>query len=145
METAIISQIPEQPFGLQLSGGIDSTVILSALKNESGLQQIYSVDVNHPKMSELEWQKEALRVLKSKHARQMCVIDAADLSLAGLRNVCVGQDLPYFHPNYIGADQMAERARSQGLKVLFSGEGADEMFGGIDGSGGWQQFNAPFL
>ena len=130
VETAIISQIPEQPFGLQLSGGIDSTVILSALKNESGLQQIYSVDVNHPKMSELEWQKEALRVLKSKHARQMCVIDAADLSLAGLRNVCVGQDLPYFHPNYIGADQMAERARSQGLKVLFSGEGADEMFGG---------------
>ena len=82
VETAIISQIPEQPFGLQLSGGIDSTVILSAPKNESGLQQIYSVDVNHPKMSELEWQKEALRVLKSKHARQMCVIDAADLSLA---------------------------------------------------------------
>ena len=91
--------IPEQPFGLQLSGGIDSTVILSALKNESGLQQIYSVDVNHPKMSESEWQKK-LSVLKSKHARQMCVIDAADLSLAGLRNVCVGQDLPYFPQLY---------------------------------------------
>lgn len=130
VQIAIRSQVPKQPFGLQLSGGIDSTVLLSALSKETGLRDIFSVDVNHAQMSESEWQKTALGVLQSKQTHHMCVINAKDLSLTGLRDVCVDQDLPYFHPNYIGADQMAKKARSQGLKVLFSGEGADEIFGG---------------
>ena len=47
VELAIRSQVPKQTFGLQFSGGIDSTVLLSALGKEMGLRDIFSVDVNH--------------------------------------------------------------------------------------------------
>jgi len=39
-------------------------------------------------------------------------------------------DLPIYHPNDVSLHYIAEKAKFDGIKVLLSGEGADELFGG---------------
>ncbi len=39
-------------------------------------------------------------------------------------------DLPIYHPNDVSLHYIAEKAKLDGVKVLLSGEGADELFGG---------------
>lgn len=44
-------------------------------------------------------------------------------------------DLPIYHPNDVSLHYIAEKAKLDGIKVLLSGEGADELFGGYS----WHQ------
>ena len=40
------------------------------------------------------------------------------------------EDLPLLHPNSVGIHLISQRAKEEGISVLLSGEGADELFGG---------------
>ena len=42
-------------------------------------------------------------------------------------------DLPIYHPNDISLHYVAQKAHSDEIKVLLSGEGVDELFGGYSG------------
>jgi asparagine synthase (glutamine-hydrolysing) len=49
------SQKPDIPYGVLFSGGIDSTFILDRCADDPHFFGAYSVDVNHPEMSERGW------------------------------------------------------------------------------------------
>lgn len=121
-------QLPSIEFGLQLSGGIDSTLLLSFLSKSRSFFGTYAVNVNDSEMSEKSWQDIAVANFGSGKSRRVINLGVDDFQVAKIRDVISTSDLPFFHPSFIGATLMARQANDDGLKVLISGEGADELF-----------------
>ena len=128
LERTIESQKPAIAYGVMFSGGIDSTLLLDRCAEDRNLTGAYSVNVQHPDMSERPWQEHALGCLGLGPKWRVVELDSADLSVAGLTAVSAGLDYPLFHPNFVGSLLLTRRAAEDGLKVLLSGEGADEVF-----------------
>ena len=124
----IDSQKPTIPYGVLFSGGLDSTLILDRLANDNNFHGAYSVDVDHPDMSEKYWQDYAVQVVGIKDKHQKVRLQKNDLSVGNLLKIAQELDHPLFHPNFIGSFLLTRRAAEDGLKVLISGEGADELF-----------------
>ncbi len=122
------SQKPNISYGVLFSGGIDSTFILDRCAADRHFFGAYSVDVNHPDMSERSWQELAVRTLKVENRYRRIDLRQEDFSLEGIQKVARGLDCPLFHPNFIGSFLLTRAAADDGLKVLLSGEGADELF-----------------
>lgn len=122
------SQKPAIPYGVLFSGGLDSTLILDQSANDNNFYGAYSVDVDHPDMSEKHWQDYAIQVVGIKDKHQKVKLQKSDLSVDNILKVAQDLDHPLFHPNFIGSFLLTRRAAEDGLKVLISGEGADELF-----------------
>ncbi len=126
--STIESQKPAIKYGVLFSGGLDSSLILSRCADDKRFATAYSVDVNHADMSERPWQDYAASLLAVDHRVKRVVLDKQDLSLENMAAIARGIDHPLFHPNYIGSYLLTRAASEDGLKVLLSGEGADELF-----------------
>jgi len=79
-------------------------------------------------MSERRWQEYVVEALRVPEKCRRVVIGKADLSVERIAGLSEGLDYPLFHPNFIGSLLLTRRAAQDGLKVLLSGEGADELF-----------------
>jgi asparagine synthase (glutamine-hydrolysing) len=124
----IDSQKPEIPYGILFSGGLDSTFILNRCVEDNHLSGAYSVDVDHAEMSERRWQEYVLDVLDLKRKYRKVELRKEHLSVENIAKISEGLDYPLFHPNFIGSFWLTRMAAEDGLKVLISGEGADELF-----------------
>ena len=119
--------LSDVPVGVFLSGGIDSSTILAHLVQERG-KGVPAFAVGHidPQFDE------------SRYARATCerlgaeiyplVLQEPDLA-EGLRRVGEGLDEPLGDASTIPTHLLALHARRR-VKVVLSGEGADEMFAG---------------
>lgn len=121
-------QKPTISYGVLFSGGLDSTLILDRSANDENFRGAYSVNVDHPDMSEKYWQDYAVQLVGIKDKHQKIKLQKDDLSVDNLLKVAQELDHPLFHPNFIGSFLLTRRAAEDGLKVLISGEGADELF-----------------
>jgi asparagine synthase (glutamine-hydrolysing) len=124
----IDSQKPEIPFGVMFSGGLDSTLILDRCVEDRRMLGAYSVDVRHRDMSERQWQEYVIDRLNLKTKYRRIEFCKDDLSVENLAKMSGGLDYPLFHPNFVGSLLLTRMASEDGLKVLLSGEGADELF-----------------
>jgi asparagine synthase (glutamine-hydrolysing) len=124
----IDEQKPEIPYGVLFSGGLDSTLILDRCVCDKNLFGAYSIDVGHPEMSERPWQTYAIETLGVTDKYRCIELDKKSLSLENIAKISSGLDHPMFHPNFVGSFLIARMAADDGLKVLLSGEGADELF-----------------
>ncbi len=113
--------------GCQLSGGIDSSLVnLYASRNVTSPMHAFSVTLADPRFSEEPWIREAAsKASVTAHAYRMGATDFA----AALERAAWHLDQPLNHPNSLGLFFLAEHA-SKRVKVLLSGEGADELMGG---------------
>lgn len=125
---ATTTQLPDLDYGLQFSGGVDSTFLLSLINKSANFLGTYSVNVNDPEMSEKYWQDIAISNFGSGKLRRVIDLGVEDFQPNNLRDVAAASDLPFFHPSFLGSTMMAKKASDDGLKVLISGEGADEIF-----------------
>lgn len=128
LNSTIESQKPTIRFGVLFSGGLDSTLILSRCAKDLNFSGAYSVNVDHPDMSERQWQEYAIDVLGIGSKYNQVNLDRECFSLERLSRICESMDHPLFHPNYVGSYLLTRQASQDGLKVLLSGEGADELF-----------------
>ena len=128
IKKTINSQIPEISFGVTLSGGIDSTIILDEVHSNPNLKAVYCVDVKHPDMSERNWQKYVIEKLDLQKKTKWINLSKKDFSIKNLNKLSKLCDYPIFHPNYVGSLHLTKKVKSDGIKVLLSGEGADEIF-----------------
>lgn len=112
------------PVGAYLSSGIDSTVIASMMAR---LKDINTFSVGFAgKQNECDYSTETAKILKTNHHKW--IISDQDYFNA-LKDYVWYIDEPVADPSAVALYLLSKLA-SQHVKVVLSGEGADELFGG---------------
>ena len=123
-------EIADVPVGVLLSGGLDSSLLVGLLA-EQGVQDIrtFSIgfeDVPEEKGSEFEYSDQVVAMYDTRHHKYSIPNDQVLLRLPEaveqMAEPMVGQDAVAF---YLLAERVAQE-----VKVVQSGQGADEVFGG---------------
>jgi asparagine synthase (glutamine-hydrolysing) len=117
--------IADVPAGVFLSGGLDSSVIALLAKQFTGLLQTNSIIFHDSMYSEQYYQDILLGKLKTNHFRHEITSDEFHDTLPGIVD---SMDLPCC--DGINTWFISKYARQSGLKVVLSGLGGDELFGG---------------
>ena len=115
------------PFGLFLSGGVDSSAVLSHLAEQRG-EGVPVFSIGH---TEKVFDEASLAEVTARHFKadfNQLILDESDLA-DGLRRVGPGLGEPLGDASTIPSHLLALFAR-QKVKVILSGEGADELFAG---------------
>ncbi len=125
---AVRIQIPNRPFGLLFSGGIDSVLIAKVLKDSGKEFTCYTAVTSKHSPDFINAEKAAQKL----GLRLRCMILSPEQTKDYLKKlvpliedsnvVKVGVALPLFFAS--------ELAKADGNKVIFAGSGADEIFGG---------------
>lgn len=124
-----IRLISDVPIGLQLSGGVDSSLIAHMAKEQSG-KHFKSFNISFPESphDENEYALAISRKLDTQHfSIPFTEQDFLDLWKKGIYHL----DEPLNHPHSLPIMKLTEVARQE-VTVLLSGEGADEVFLGYE-------------
>ena len=136
VRTALISavekrrRIADVPVGVLLSGGLDSSLLVGLLA-EAGVSDILTFSVGfedqpEEKGSEFEYSDQVVERFATRHHRYLIpndeVLKRLPEAVDAMAEPMVGQDAIAF---YLLAEQV-----SREVKVVQSGQGADEVFGG---------------
>lgn len=118
------------PVGCYLSGGIDSSVT-STLAQDIKKERFktFSVAFKDKDYDESEYQLEMVRALGSEHHVETMDID--DINATFLE-VIRHTERPVFRTAPVPLFHLSARARKEGIKVVLTGEGADEILCGYD-------------
>jgi asparagine synthase (glutamine-hydrolysing) len=120
--------VADVPVGAYLSGGVDSSLVAalaSTVRGRTGLRT-YSAGFGDARTDELPWARRAAAVVGSEH--QDVVVTAEDFRDIWPR-LSWHRDAPLSEPADVAVFRLAELARRD-VKVVLSGEGSDELFGG---------------
>jgi len=112
------------PVGGYLSAGVDSSLLVALMTDHSSQVNTYSLGFNSPG-DETHAAAETAKLLGTNHHEVQCSPDDFNL----LPKVVWQMDRPVGDALIIAFYKLAEAA-SKDLKVIVSGEGADEIFGG---------------
>ncbi|MFO0758749.1 MAG: asparagine synthase (glutamine-hydrolyzing) [Byssovorax sp.] len=118
------------PFGVLLSGGIDSTIVAATAAKSIRPAPLdsFCIGVDLPgEAHDLDWARQVSRVLGTRHHERR--LGADDLT-ALIRAAVASVDEPIADPVCAQLFGVCRLARDEGIKVLLSGEGADELFFG---------------
>jgi asparagine synthase (glutamine-hydrolysing) len=119
------------PLGAMCSGGIDSSLIAAFARDERpGLVAYNAAVADQPAVDESAW---AERVAGHLGIELRTTLMTAESWRAGLVEAVRHNEFPLMHESSVPMAQIAALARADGVKVLLSGEGADELFAGYDG------------
>ncbi len=118
------------PVGAYLSGGLDSSLTTALIKKFTNTTlKTFSVAFDDLEFDESSYQNEVARFLGTDHHKVHC--DYGDIAHV-FPSVIWHTEKPILRtapaPLYI----LAELVRNHAYKVVLTGEGADEMFGGYD-------------
>jgi asparagine synthase (glutamine-hydrolysing) len=134
VEASVKSRLlSDVPVGSFLSGGLDSSIVATIAAREKGRIDTFSIgfealsDPYHGSADESEQAAETARHIGSRH--HAIHVTAKDF-LAHLDTLSGHAGQPYAVSSGLGILSIAEAARAAGIKVLLSGDGADECFGG---------------
>jgi asparagine synthase (glutamine-hydrolysing) len=115
--------ISDVPLGAFLSGGVDSSLIVSAMGNA----ETFSIGFDDPTYNELKWARKVADHLKLNHKDEIIKPDIVELfsHLMHFLDDPIG-DFSIF-PTYL-VSKLARRH----VTVALSGDGGDELFGGYE-------------
>lgn len=121
--------VSDVPVGIYLSGGIDSSLI-AAIASESGRHlEAFSVAMPDTRLDE----SAHARAVAERYGLKHHVLVAEPQSfLHDIERWALIQDDMVADPSALMLYQLSRRARDAGFKVMLSGEGADELFGGYN-------------
>ncbi|WP_081413506.1 asparagine synthase (glutamine-hydrolyzing) [Aneurinibacillus terranovensis] len=126
-ESVRLHRISDVPRGAFLSGGIDSSALVALLQRLEPTKT-FSVGFEIPGYSELDLSRQTAAYLGTEHHE---IRVNAEQYLAALPSLVWHQDEPVADPAAVGLYFVSQLAR-QHVTVAFSGEGADEFFGGYN-------------
>jgi len=120
--------VSDVPLGTFCSGGIDSSLVTAvAARHQKNIAAFHVSVAGYEAMDESRYAKQIAQALG---------IDLFTYSLEGeafrrnLPRAIYHSDVPLTHANSVAFLLLSEFARRQGVKILLSGEAADELFGG---------------
>lgn len=120
------------PVGINLSGGLDSSSLLSVVqKTQNGGESVkaFTFTTGDSRYDELPWVKEMLG--QTKHPLIECRLSPEEVPALAL-SVQQIQDEPFGGLPTLAYAKLFETARESGVKVLLDGNGMDEQWGGYD-------------
>jgi asparagine synthase (glutamine-hydrolysing) len=119
--------ISDVPFGVFLSGGIDSSTVAAIAQNISTDSiKTFSIGVKDEKMNESEFARSVSKYLKTDHYE--FVVSERD-SLEMVEKMMTAYDEPYADSSAIPTMLVSKLARQQ-VTMALSGDGGDELFMG---------------
>ena len=128
--------ISDVEVGVQLSGGVDSSLVAYEYARRNGSVHGFYVSIADPATNEDKWAHRAADLLSKRFQFRLHTIPATQEAVSRvLPDVAWFMDEPAIrHPNAVGVYLLCEYVRNcTPVRVLLTGEGADEMFGGY----GW--------
>jgi asparagine synthase (glutamine-hydrolysing) len=147
-ESVKLRMVSDAPFGVFLSGGVDSTVntALMAAQMDQPVQSFSIGYKNAPDYNEFAWARKAAQHFKTDHHE--VEIDSQDF-INFLPKLVYHQDEPIADPVCVPLYFVAKLAREHGTTVVQVGEGSDELFCGYNHwidilklhGGAWQTFS----
>ena len=131
-ETVMLRFRSDVPVGINLSGGLDSSTLLSTVQTvqgSSGNAMAFTFVTGDPQYDELPWVEEMLR--HTHHSLVACSLNAAQVpDLA--EEIQHFQDEPFGGIPTLAYAKVFEAARSRDIIVLLDGQGMDEQWAGYD-------------
>ena len=118
------------PVGAYLSGGLDSSITASLAASASPhTLRSFSITFDDPQFDESEFQREVASQIGSMHA----VTAIGQSSIAqSFPEVLWHTETPLLRTAPVPMYHLAKLTREMGIKVVLTGEGADELFLGYD-------------
>jgi asparagine synthase (glutamine-hydrolysing) len=129
LRTAVVRQLmADVPLGAFLSGGIDSSSIV-ALMSEASSQPVnsFSIGFADGTYNELPYAREVAALFKTHHHERTASPNLGDM----FERLVVHLDEPFADVSLFPTFSVSELAREH-VKVVLSGDGGDELFGGYD-------------
>lgn len=118
------------PVAAYLSGGLDSSATTWYIqKTGQKALQTFSIGFSDKEFDESGFQKQVSSFLKTNHTAFNC--DSSDI-FDIFPNVVWHSETPLLRTSPAPMYLLAEKVRKQNIKVVITGEGADEMLGGYD-------------
>lgn len=118
--------------GLYLSGGLDSSLVGGIMRHLLPDSDIRSFGAVFPdrELSESDYQRQMSQVLDTAHHERL--VTDVDIG-ARLRDVVWHTESPLRETYDSAAHALSEAVRDAGVKVVLTGQGSDEFFGGYVG------------
>ncbi len=114
------------PVGVFLSGGMDSSVVTAVMAEQSAEPvRTFSIGFENESFDELRYARAVADRYGTIHTEEVVALDAIEL----LPSLADHFDEPFGDPSAIPTYRVAQLAASQ-LKVVLTGDGGDESFGG---------------
>lgn len=118
------------PVGAYLSGGLDSSVVTAlAMQITTAPVRTFSIAFTDSEFDESSHQREVVDALGTDHRELRCAHQ--DIARA-VPDVVWHAETPLLRTGPVPLFLLAQMVRADGYKVILTGEGADEVFGGYD-------------
>lgn len=120
--------VADVPVGAYLSGGLDSSLTVALMKElrAGGEVQTFAAGFDDPRFDELPYARQVAEAVGTTHHE----VHVTPQDFQGLwEKLSWHRDGPISEPADVAIHRIAKYAR-QTVKVLLSGEGSDELFGG---------------
>lgn len=114
--------------GFALSGGLDSSLVTALARRTFGSQFVtFSARYNDPVVDEKEYIEEMEKYLEAKAVH---VFPEPGDFASSLEDICRNMDAPFASTSIFAQWSVFRAARNRGIKVMLTGQGADEMLCG---------------
>ena len=118
------------PVGAYLSGGLDSSVLVALIRRHSpATLKTFSIGFTDAALDESEHQQTLVNSLNLDHHRTLC--SNTDIGTAFFETMYY-TETPVLRTAPVPMRLLSGLVRSQGYKVVLTGEGSDEVLGGYD-------------
>lgn len=115
------------PIAITLSGGVDSTLIYTLIKERLGI----SIQPFVFKHTNLETDESKLAInLAKKYGDKPVIVQDPKSSLDNLKKILWYLELPFSHPSAVAFLSTYQEIAKRGYKVVLEGHGSDEQLGG---------------
>ncbi|MBW8904379.1 MAG: asparagine synthase (glutamine-hydrolyzing) [Betaproteobacteria bacterium] len=117
------------PVGAYLSGGFDSSATTALAKEHNDRLRTFSLEFESPELDESAYQRTLVDALRTDHSSLRCT--GPDIA-ASFPAVIRHTERPVVRAAPAALYLLSREVRDHGFKVVLTGEGADEVFGGYD-------------
>jgi asparagine synthase (glutamine-hydrolysing) len=125
------------PVGTSLSGGVDSSAVVALAAAIAGDHRRDAFTATFDGFARDEWRYADAVATASGVEHHHAVRPTLDDLLGDLERLVRDQEEPFGSTSIYAQWRVMVAAREAGVTVLLDGQGADELFGGYEGSDGW--------
>jgi asparagine synthase (glutamine-hydrolysing) len=119
--------VSDVPVGVFLSGGIDSSLLAAMLKKHHGEIHSFTIGFKEQQFDESVYARKVAAHLGLKHTEKMLSLGEAKTILDNFYSI---YDEPFADTSGIPTSCVTQLAKANGVKVVLSADGGDEIFGG---------------